>query len=129
MRDIVNIIHPSNTINRPVDVSSREKEVADRLERDKEVQHEKFTISRTTSWTGIERNHTNRSQTSPSSSTVCDIKPPSSRTPGPNLAPTVRPTLSFANVAAKREPISKGTDEEKDKSHALNDQNNTKMVQ
>lgn len=87
----------SNHHKRPVDVSSREKEVTDRLERDKEAQGEKLAMSRTSSHTGVERN-SNRVQTPPLQS-----KSASQRSFGPNLAATVRPSLSFANVAAKKD--------------------------
>jgi len=120
VRGPTNLTTPLTGPNRPVDVSSREKEVADRLEREKGAQHERFTISRTTSRTGIERNHTNRSPP-PSSSAVPDIKPASSRTSGPNVTPKVRPTLSFANAAAKREPMSKEADGKNDKSDTHNE--------
>ncbi|KAF8899867.1 hypothetical protein CPB84DRAFT_1847436 [Gymnopilus junonius] len=68
---------------RPVDVTSRDREVAERIERERETSQGKFTMSRTNSRTGIER----------------------MKAPGPSLAPTVRPSLSFANVAAKRDIV------------------------
>lgn len=92
-------------------MSSREKEVADRLEREKEVQHEKLAMSRTSSRAGDERN-ADRSATPPTPST--GLSQTSSKPSGPNLAPTVRPTLSFANAAKKDSSTNKadgGSDE------------------
>ncbi|KAF8170119.1 hypothetical protein BJ912DRAFT_998257 [Pholiota molesta] len=87
---------------KPVDVSSRDKEVAERIERERGATHEKLAMSRTSSRTGIERSTLSRPQTPPVSSTTTAPKSPASRPTGPSLVPTVRPTLSFANVAAKR---------------------------
>jgi len=92
---------------RPVDVSLREKEVGDRLQREREAQQEKLSMSRSNSRTGVERTTSNRSQTPPSTSPGVPQKsvlPKSS-------APTVRPSLSFANVAAKRDAGNTQADE------------------
>ncbi|KIM40443.1 hypothetical protein M413DRAFT_445897 [Hebeloma cylindrosporum] len=87
---------------RPVDVSSRDKEVADRIEREREreANHPKLAMSRTSSRTGVERSSLNRPQT-PTSNVNLQTKAP--KLPGPSLVPSVRPSLSFANVAAKKE--------------------------
>jgi translation initiation factor 4B len=82
---------------RPVDVSSREKEVADRLERDREANIEKIAMSRSDSRTGRDRNLASRPQTPPASKLSTQTSGP------PTLTSTVRPSLSFANVAAKKE--------------------------
>ncbi|PPQ91825.1 hypothetical protein CVT25_000272 [Psilocybe cyanescens] len=89
---------------RPVDVSTRDKEVAERLEREREAHQEKFAMSRSTSRTGIERSQLSRPQTPPVT-TNSQSKASVSKPPGPSLVPTVRPTLSFANAAAKKEAI------------------------
>jgi len=86
---------------RPVDVSSRDKEVAERIERERGATHEKLAMSRSSSRTGIERGVLARPQTPPVSASA-PSKPLSSKG-APTLVPTVRPTLSFANVAAKKE--------------------------
>lgn len=57
-------------------------------------------MSRTSSRTGVERSSLNRPQT-PTSTVSVQSKAP--KLPGPSLVPTVRPSLSFANVAAKKE--------------------------
>ena len=82
---------------RPVDVSSRDKEVADRLERDREANLEKIAMSRSDSRTGRDRNLASRPQTPPASKLSTQTSGP------PTLTSTVRPSLSFANVAAKKE--------------------------
>lgn len=69
---------------------------------------EKLSMSRSTSRTGIER---------PSAAAATVSTPQAKnlvpKAPGPNLVPTVRPTLSFANVAAKKESaLKKSTDAE-----------------
>ncbi|KAF8953280.1 hypothetical protein BDZ97DRAFT_1743913, partial [Flammula alnicola] len=52
---------------RPVDVSSRDKEVSERIEREREATHEKFAMSRSSSHTGIERHVHTRPETPPAS--------------------------------------------------------------
>lgn len=94
----------------PVDVSSREKEVAHRLERDREANLEKIAMSRSNSRTGMDRNLIPRPQTPPA---PLQSKLTSAHTLGPTLAPTVRPSLSFANVAAKKEGTTSKTPEER----------------
>jgi len=84
---------------RPVDVSSRDREVAERIEREREVNNPKLAMSRTSSRTGVERSSIKRPQTPPTSTVNVQSKPPV-----PSLVPSVRPSLSFANVAAKKGP-------------------------
>ena len=98
-------------------MTSREKEVADRLERGKEVQQEKLAMSRTSSRAGAERNAGDRSATPPTASSS-GHSPTSSKPLGPNLAPTVRPTLSFAN-AAKKDAATKKPDGGPDENSVL----------
>lgn len=106
------ISKPINLIGcSPVDVSSREKEVADRLERDREANLEKIAMSRSNSRTGTDRNLAPRSQTPPAP--LHSKLPLSTQTLGPTLTPTVRPSLSFANVAAKKESTTSRTFEER----------------
>ena len=82
--------------------------MADRLERDRGVN---LAMSRSNSRSGTDRNLSTRPQTPPGS---LHTKPSSStQTSGPTLAPTVRPSLSFANVAAKKESIASRTSEER----------------
>ncbi|KAJ7487178.1 hypothetical protein B0H11DRAFT_2409743 [Mycena galericulata] len=69
--------------DKPVDVSSREKEVAERVEKDRQVIKEKLSMSRTNS-----RSATEWTIFSPAPST-----------------PTVRSSLSFASAAAKKENV------------------------
>jgi translation initiation factor 4B len=88
----------TDNASRPVDVSNRDKEVADRIEREKEAVQEKFTMSRSNSRPGIER-----PAAAAAAASAPQPKSPAAKVPGPSLVPTVRPTLSFANVAAKKE--------------------------
>lgn len=61
-------------------------------------------MSRTNSRAGVER---------PPAPTAPQAKNPAPKAAGPSLVPTVRPTLSFANAAAKKESALKhGTDAE-----------------
>ncbi|KDR79063.1 hypothetical protein GALMADRAFT_244838 [Galerina marginata CBS 339.88] len=92
---------------RPVDVSSRDREVAERLGRERELTQEKLTMSRTNSRTGVERTLVSRPQTPPAPSINSQSKLSPAKPPGPSLVPTVRPSLSFANVAAKKDSISR----------------------
>ncbi|KAJ7716813.1 hypothetical protein DFH07DRAFT_348390 [Mycena maculata] len=96
---------------KPVDVSSREKEVAERVEKDREVIKEKLTMSRTNSRAASERTIFNRTRTPPpASAPQTPTSPkvaaaPAPPKPAPSTAPTVRPTLSFASAAAKKENV------------------------
>jgi len=114
---------------RPVDVSSREKEVADRLERDREANIERITMSRTNSRTGTDRNSAHRPQTPPAP--LQSKLSSSTQTSGPTLTPTVRASLSFANVAAKKEStVSRPLEEQKssDNNEGQSTEINTKVV-
>ncbi|KAJ7677329.1 hypothetical protein B0H17DRAFT_1079408 [Mycena rosella] len=96
---------------KPVDVTSREKEVAERVEKDRDVIKEKLTMSRTSSRTATERTVFNRTRTPPPGSAPQSPKSPklgptaAPKTAAPSTAPTVRPTLSFASAAAKKENV------------------------
>uniref|UniRef100_A0A0W0FKE3 Putative citrate synthase n=1 Tax=Moniliophthora roreri TaxID=221103 RepID=A0A0W0FKE3_MONRR len=94
---------------KPVDVTSREKEVSERLDKDRE----RLAISRTSSRTGKERPPMNRaaSQNNPPSSN--SNAPPSAKPISPSLAANVRPSFSFANAAANK---GGNTDKDEDKS-------------
>ncbi len=83
---------------RPVDVSAREKEIAQRVEKGRD----RLSMSRTSSRTGSERPPA-RPRTPPTSTTPTASSP---RAPSRVPAPNVRPTLSFANVAANKEIVS-----------------------
>ncbi|KAF7327587.1 Translation initiation factor 4B [Mycena kentingensis (nom. inval.)] len=84
-------------VAKPVDVSNREKEVAERVER------ERLTMSRTSSRTGTERTF-NRTRTPPPQSPKSPKLAPATATK-PAQASTVRPSFSFANAAAKKENV------------------------
>ncbi|KAJ7086016.1 hypothetical protein B0H15DRAFT_844986 [Mycena belliarum] len=94
---------------KPVDVTPREKEVAERVEKDREMVKEKLTMSRTSSRTATERTAFNRARTPPPGSAPQSPKSPKlGPTAAPKVAstaPTVRPTLSFASAAAKKENV------------------------
>ncbi|KAF8149803.1 hypothetical protein B0H34DRAFT_731195 [Crassisporium funariophilum] len=85
---------------RPVDVSSREKEVVERLQKEREANQERFSMSRSNSRTGTDRGSTIRPETPPASAPPSKLSS-SAKVLTPSLAPTVRPTLSFANAAKK----------------------------
>jgi hypothetical protein len=102
----------SNRFYRPVDVSTREREVAERLDKEREATKDRLSMSRTNSRQASERTSINTGTPPPTSATgsqstgsptVANAQPkPSSVT----LAPNVRPSLSFANVAANKEAAS-----------------------
>ncbi|KAJ3557950.1 hypothetical protein NP233_g11609 [Leucocoprinus birnbaumii] len=83
---------------RPVDVTGREKEISERVDKDRD----RLTMSRTNSRTASERPVT-RPRTPPTSTPPVASSP---RAPSRTLAPNVRPTLSFANVAASKDKSS-----------------------
>ena len=85
--------------------------MTDRYERDREANLEKIAMSRSNSRTGTDRNLVPRPQTPPAS--LHSKLSSSTQTSGPTLAATVRPSLSFANVAAKKESTASRTSEER----------------
>ncbi|KAI0049004.1 RNA-binding domain-containing protein [Auriscalpium vulgare] len=86
---------------KPVDVSAKEKVVAERLEKERESAKERFgqhSMSRTSSRTGSDRNASTR--TPPASAGATSV-PPSPR--AQNAPPAnVRPTFSFAAAASAK---------------------------
>ncbi|PFH45254.1 hypothetical protein AMATHDRAFT_71907 [Amanita thiersii Skay4041] len=87
---------------KPVDVSFRDKEVVERLERDREAVKERLSMSRTNSRGASDRAAQNASKTTIPQGHA----PQKGAILAPALAPSVRPTLSFANVAANKESVS-----------------------
>jgi len=78
---------------KPIDVTQREKEVEERIARDREALHNRAPLSRTTSRTGTDRGANSPEPTTPAS--------PKAR---PAVAPAaLRPAFSFANAAAKKD--------------------------
>ena len=91
-----------------MDVSAREAEVAERIEKDKEKLNQQHAMSRTSSRTGSDRGAPRRGSVDPGSA---HPSPTMSSQPTPpqrrDLGPNVRPTLSFA-AAAKNDSGDKG---------------------
>jgi len=87
---------------RPVDVSSREREVAERLEKDRELRLTSHPMSRTSS-----RTASLRTRTPPPATSITSTPPTpnSPKLPSP-ISATVRPAVSFANVASGRKETS-----------------------
>ncbi|KAF8651000.1 hypothetical protein AX16_004986 [Volvariella volvacea WC 439] len=89
---------------RPVDVTQREKEVLDKIEREREAVKDKLAMSRTNSRSGTER-PPHRARTPPPSnsatSTPSSPRPHQSKAIPANLAANVRPSVSFASAASK----------------------------
>lgn len=93
---------------KPVDVSAKEAEVSERLEKEKEKMNQQHSMSRTSSRTGSDRGVPRRGSVDPGSthpSPTVNSQP----TPPPqrDLRPNVRPALSFA-AAAKNDGGDKG---------------------
>ncbi|KAG7451010.1 uncharacterized protein BT62DRAFT_941657 [Guyanagaster necrorhizus] len=99
---------------KPVDVSGREQEVIERLEKDREHNRERLTMSRTNSRNASERPPISRKSTPPISSTPSSPQP-SHAIPKP-AAPSsnVRPSFSFAHAAAKRDKKGQESDPPKE---------------
>lgn len=91
---------------RPVDVTQKEKEVEEKIEKGKE--HPAMT--RTSSRPAMERTPANA--TAPAG--AAKASPASPKAAAANLAPTVRPTLSFAGAAAAKKAAAEqqGTSQE-----------------
>ncbi|KAF9650182.1 RNA-binding domain-containing protein [Thelephora ganbajun] len=107
--------NPANTIRpnpfgaaKPVDVSAKEAEVSERIEKEKGKLSQQDSMSRTSSRTGSDRGIPRRGSVDPGSA---NPSPTTSNQPTPppqrNLGPTVRPTRSFA-AAAKNDGGDKG---------------------
>lgn len=95
---------------RPVDVTNREKEVSDRIERERETTKERLTMSRTNSRTGVER----PPRSPPASVPQTPSSPRHSMiSPTPKTTSSVvRPSLSFASAAARKDTPAKVADED-----------------
>ncbi|KAG6817184.1 hypothetical protein H0H87_011886 [Tephrocybe sp. NHM501043] len=87
---------------RPVDVASKEKEVTERLEKEKELLKERLPMSRTNSRQASERTPLTSTHTIPTSAAGSAVGSASPKIAPKSLAPSVRPTLSFANAAAAK---------------------------
>ena len=98
-----------------MDISNKEKEVAERLEKEREVVKDRLSMSRTSSRTGFERSpltrtpppHSGASSPKPAGGPPNnDPHPPQNQqqpqAPKPSLVPSVRPSLSFASAAARK---------------------------
>ncbi|KAG6819591.1 hypothetical protein H0H93_010475 [Arthromyces matolae] len=102
---------------RPIDVASKDKEISDRL--DKERETVKLPMSRTNSRQPSERAPPAGTRTPPTSSgaslPAVTTGTASPKTAPRSLAPSVRPTLSFANAAAaKKRDEAAGKDDKQD---------------
>lgn len=93
---------------RPVDVSAKETEVSERIEKEKGKLSQQHSMSRTSSRTGSERGTPRRGSVDPGSA---NPSPTTGNMPAlplsRNLGPNVRSTLSFA-AAAKNDNDDKG---------------------
>lgn len=93
---------------KPVDVSAKETEVSERIEKEKEKLNQQHSMSRTSSRTGSDRGVPRRGSVDPGSTQPSPTignqpTPPPQR----DLRPNVRPALSFA-AAAKNDGGDKG---------------------
>lgn len=97
-----------------MDVSAREAEVAERIEKDKEKIGQPHAMSRTSSRAGSDRGGPRRGSVDPGSAhpspTTSNQPTLSSRR---DLTPNVRPTLSFA-AAAKHDGVDKADSDGED---------------
>ncbi|KAJ3818985.1 hypothetical protein F5880DRAFT_1625805 [Lentinula raphanica] len=91
---------------KPVDVTAKEHEIAQKLDRDREMNRDRISMSRTSSRTGVER-PISRNHTPPTSAVSQPSSPPASQAPASKVIPqsmaaNVRPAFSFANAAANK---------------------------
>ncbi|GLB40657.1 putative RNA recognition motif containing protein [Lyophyllum shimeji] len=106
---------------KPVDVTQKEKEVEERLDKEREVVKERLSMSRTSSRQASERPPLTGARTPPTAGSTGSHAPASPKSanasaqPKPGLGPSVRPTLSFASAAgAKRDTAAAAAAEKKD---------------
>ncbi|KAJ4479937.1 hypothetical protein J3R30DRAFT_3466939 [Lentinula aciculospora] len=92
---------------KPVDVTAKEIEVTQKLEKDRELNRDRITISRTSSRTGVERPPINRTHTPPASASPQSHSPSSLPASATKVPPQsiVRPALSFANAASHKKKV------------------------
>ncbi|KAJ3744237.1 hypothetical protein DFH05DRAFT_1460366 [Lentinula detonsa] len=91
---------------RPVDVTAKELEIAQKVERERELNRDRISMSRTSSRTGVER-PISRNNTPPASAGSHPQSPSSPPAPAAkvipqNMSANVRPAFSFANAAANK---------------------------
>ncbi|EGN99014.1 hypothetical protein SERLA73DRAFT_181797 [Serpula lacrymans var. lacrymans S7.3] len=109
---------------KPVDVSSKEKEVTDRIEKERDTVKDRLPhpMSRTNSRQATERFSGTRARTPPVPHAIVTPPIPGSPKPLNSAAATVRPSISFANAAsAKKDDTSikaVGEDMKKSGDHA-----------
>ncbi|KAG6861251.1 hypothetical protein C0995_002373 [Termitomyces sp. Mi166 len=102
---------------RPVDVAGRDKEITDRLEKEREIVKDRISMSRTNSRQASERVPLTGTHTPPNAGVnapASSANMASPKTVPRSLAPTVRPTLSFANAAAAKREEVQAKEEKKD---------------
>ncbi|KAG5723855.1 putative RNA-binding protein sce3 [Termitomyces sp. T112] len=101
---------------RPVDVANKDKEITERLEKERETVKERVSMSRTNSRQASERVPlTSTPPSAGANAPAGSANMASPKTAPRSLAPTVRPTLSFANAAAaKREEVPTKQEKEND---------------
>ncbi|KAG6878073.1 hypothetical protein C0992_008652 [Termitomyces sp. T32_za158] len=100
---------------RPVDVANKDKEITERLEKERETVKDRISMSRTNSRQASERAPDTRIPPSASANApASSANVASPKTAPRSLAPTVRPTLSFANAAAAKREEAQAKEEKKD---------------
>ncbi|KAG6811208.1 hypothetical protein H0H92_008570 [Tricholoma furcatifolium] len=99
---------------RPVDSATKDKEVTDRLDKEKEVVKERIVLSRTNSRQASERTPLASAHTPPTSAGVSAASTASPKAAPKSLAPNVRPTLSFANAAAAKKDLASKEEKKED---------------
>ncbi|KAH7884566.1 hypothetical protein F5I97DRAFT_2074849 [Phlebopus sp. FC_14] len=104
------------TISRPVDISSKEREIALRLEKERE-RAPLLPMSRTSSRQATERGHASATRTPPVSSPTTSGSPAAP----PAASANVRPSISFANVAGSNASVSKSSDHKDKEVSAIDD--------
>ncbi|KIJ12009.1 hypothetical protein PAXINDRAFT_54322, partial [Paxillus involutus ATCC 200175] len=98
---------------KPVDVSSKEREVTSRLEKEREIPKDRgpqHSMSRTSSRQATERGPAHATRAPPSTNPSTSSSP-TSPTPSANI----RPSFSFANAAGGKSGAAKGDDQKESK--------------
>ncbi|KZT19245.1 hypothetical protein NEOLEDRAFT_1102546 [Neolentinus lepideus HHB14362 ss-1] len=105
---------------KPVDVTAREQEVTQKIEREREAARERVShpMSRTSSRTGTDRNPSILTRSPPPSSAPLT---PSSPRASPAQSATVRPAVSFASAAGGRKELTSAEENEQKEEEASED--------
>ncbi|KAF9223582.1 hypothetical protein BS17DRAFT_780855 [Gyrodon lividus] len=109
---------------KPVDVSSKEREVTARLEKERDIAKDRspqHSMSRTSSRQATERGPAHATRTAPSTNPADPSASASDSPTTPAISANVRPSFSFANAAGAKPASAKSDDQQESKADSTVD--------